>query len=178
VIEALIEAFRSADIDVVGDREGRVAVCLEQLPDRLDLVGDPVQGDLQLLGFDHSHHGLVLKGVERREDRRGGRGGPGRRGVHAMEDDALRRQLRQEGSGVLRVPVEGQVIGPQRVDHDQDDVDVPGLAARLPGMAGREEHRQEAQHRDLECHPRCAPHADSLRDRAGFIKVLRSCCAL
>ena len=94
-----------------------------------------------------------------------------------MKDHALRCQTRQEGSGVLRVAVEGQVVGPQRVDHDQDDVDVPGFATRLSRLAGREEYRQEAQNRGLECRSERAPHADSLRDCADSIKVPQRSCA-
>jgi len=68
--------------------------------------------------------------------------GPARSGGHLVEPCAFRSQAIECGRGVALVAVAAHVIGPERVDHDEDDVGLCGLRSHQRGERheGKEEN--------------------------------------
>ena len=93
---------------------------------------------------DHVRQDPVLEGVAAREH--GGMAGErrGHGGVAALELDRLRGQPVDVGRGVPEVPVGPQVVRPERVDADQEDVGVRTGLLPAPTGGRQEEDREDS----------------------------------
>ena len=126
-VESLFESLSPADVDIVRDPEGPVSGPAEDFRQGRHLFGDAVELDAGVAP-DHIHPGheahddAVLEGIQAREDRGCGRGGPGGSRIGLFEQDSPGRQLGEERRGLFGIAVEGKVIRPKGVDDHQDDV--------------------------------------------------------
>ena len=112
-LEALVEALVRAHEGIRGEAGRGVALLLHAFRKRVQSLGQVAGGVV-----DQS----VFRRRQRRQDRRRGRPGPGRRGPRRIEHDAAlaqRIQVRRRG---LVVAVRRGAIRTQRVDHDDHDV--------------------------------------------------------
>ena len=161
-LEAAVEAELAADVDVGGDAEGRVAGRGQRFGERRPVPRQGHQLEAHwlavlgvVLGAEAGHHAVLVR-VEAGEDRGRRRRRPGRGRVGALEERAARGELREERRGLpgsALVSEQLEVIAPQRVDHDQDDVGprrllhcgTRGIAPAGKGAAGS---RQGPEARD------------------------------
>jgi hypothetical protein len=153
VLEEQVEAAPETSVRVVDaraapdhragrDRGGRPAAGVEELGEGREAVGnaDPP------LGLPDEALG-ELRGEERVDRGEGAAGLAARVG----EDDGLAREGVERRARRARIAVGPEVVGAQGIDEDEDDVELPRLAA---AGAGREEGRGGEGARRAAEHPR------------------------
>ena len=128
--EPALEAERPVDINVRHEGAGHVAGALQHLRQGRDLRREP-----QAVVLD-----AVARRVASRLDRHHRGQGPGRGRPGALEDGRPGCQPVDRRRGRTRVAVGPEMIGAQRVDHDEQDVRVARVIA--PRGAARQQERQ------------------------------------
>ena len=105
------KSHQLADLRIVDEASRVVAVLLESLGYRRNSI---VEAGLV--------HNTMLRGVDPGEHRSVSRGRPDRRRERIPEQNRLLGKTVQKGRRRSVVSVAGHVIGPQRIDRDEDDI--------------------------------------------------------
>ncbi len=157
VVEALVEPVAAIQKQVTHDRCRLVALIAEDL--RQGRVGLAEAGDCVVTAVRGRRQG--------RHQAREGRQRPGRGGLDVFEDDRRGKQRVDLRRGRPLVAVASQVIRPQGIDGDQQQV-----VARRPATEDRRHHERAPQGR-----PPCAasgPRCLRLRTKASAPHLSRS----
>ena len=137
LVEPPGEAQLSVDEAACVESDGRVAVLFENLRKRQDFVVEHVD-----LAAVHDGKDPVDGWVQRGEHRHVRLGCLGRRAVRVLEHDRVRREAVEVRAGVSRVAVESEMIGGQRIDRDQHDIEGFGVGATQFAVAPDERGQQ------------------------------------
>ena len=137
-LEALVQPERRVQVRPREEPRGAVARGAEALGERRELRRERRR----------LHVRAAVHGVGQRREHRRVRGQRPRRARHVgLEQDALARQRVDARRRLALVPVARQVVGPERVDRDQEHVrpDVPGRVGAAAGRGQRERGQGPAE---------------------------------
>jgi hypothetical protein len=119
-VEAALEA--AVQEWVGGEQSGGEVLPVENVSEGLDVGVELEWGGAVEVAHLPPELRAVLGGVQRREDRRGRRYRPGRLGHDVEEPHALRGEAVDNRRRVARIAVAAEVVGAQRIDHDDQHV--------------------------------------------------------
>ena len=140
-VETGIQPGRSLQRSGAHERRGGVPIGPCQLREGLDVrLAAKCHSAVQHVGVNP-----VFQRVQPREQRRVRRKRHRHRGDRLLKEDRLLHKGVDIGRGVAKVPIAAQMIRPQRIDHNQDDVGRRRLVGRRPPRVASAHARQNAR---------------------------------